>query len=155
MFCYHNTQFCITCLHGKNLGVRIIVAPTVCVSGKACNWLVQPTYWNNWYIGKMWMAMISYGIELGLITVQYTVTSIVIWTLAYFLPVHPTVTKSCNIECSGSKMHQIVTNMTLSQYLEVERSLLWRAIVSGYRPLSYIWVQIFQNYWNPYFLIEI
>ena len=29
MFCYHNTQFCKTCLHGKTPGVRIIVAPTV------------------------------------------------------------------------------------------------------------------------------
>ena len=29
MFCYHNPQFCMTCLHGKTLGVRIIVAPTV------------------------------------------------------------------------------------------------------------------------------
>ena len=28
-FCYHTTQFFMTCLHGKTLGVRIIVAPTV------------------------------------------------------------------------------------------------------------------------------
>ena len=29
-FCYHNTQFCMTCLHGITLDVRTIVAPTVC-----------------------------------------------------------------------------------------------------------------------------
>ena len=28
-FCYHNTQFCMTCSHEKTLGVQIIVAPTV------------------------------------------------------------------------------------------------------------------------------
>ena len=28
-FCYHNTQFCMTSLYGKTLGVQIIVAPTV------------------------------------------------------------------------------------------------------------------------------
>ena len=27
--CYHNTQFCMTHLHGKTLGARIIVAHTV------------------------------------------------------------------------------------------------------------------------------
>ena len=34
-FCYHNTQFCATCLHGKTLDVRIIVAPTVKHSGRS------------------------------------------------------------------------------------------------------------------------
>ena len=28
-FYYHNTQFCMTCLYGKSLGVLIILAPTV------------------------------------------------------------------------------------------------------------------------------
>ena len=29
VFCHHNTQFCMTCLHGKTLGVLIIVSPAV------------------------------------------------------------------------------------------------------------------------------
>ena len=39
-----------------------------------------------------------------------------------FLPLDPMANKTCNIECCGNKINQIVINM-LSQYLEVKLSL--------------------------------
>ena len=41
-----------------------------------------------------------------------------------FIPWDPMLNKSCNIERCGYQIHKIVANMTLSQYLEVELSLL-------------------------------
>ena len=38
---------------------------------------------------------------------------------------------SCNIACCGNKVHQTVTNMMLSQYLELKLSTLRRTTVSG------------------------
>ena len=52
-----------------------------------------------------------------------------------FLLLDPMLNKSCNIERCGYRIHQIVANMTLSLYLEVELSLLCEVIVSGYLPL--------------------
>ena len=40
------------------------------------------------------------------------------------LPLDPMLNKSCNIERCGYKMHRIVANMILSQYLELKVSLL-------------------------------
>ena len=43
-----------------------------------------------------------------------------------FFPLDPIVNKLCNIELCGKKMHQLVANMMLSQYLQLQLSLLWR-----------------------------
>ena len=51
-----------------------------------------------------------------------------------FLPLDPMVNKSCNIECCGNEMHQIIATMMLSQYFELKLSLLWRATVSFMGP---------------------
>ena len=48
-----------------------------------------------------------------------------------FLPLDPLVNKSCNIERCGNKMHQLVENMMLSQYLEFKLSLLWWTTTVG------------------------
>ena len=52
-----------------------------------------------------------------------------------FLPWDPMVNESHYIECCGNKMHQIVPNIMLYQYLELKRTLLRKASVSGYLPL--------------------
>ena len=48
--------------------------------------------------------------------------------------------KSCNLQCSGNKMHWIVANMMLFHYLHVKLTLLWRTRISGELPLFQIWV---------------
>ena len=42
VFCYDNTQFCMTCLHGKTLGVGIIVAPTADRSTDQQHCMISP-----------------------------------------------------------------------------------------------------------------
>ena len=46
-----------------------------------------------------------------------------LFELLEFSPFNPIVNKSCQIECCGNKMHQIVQNMILSQGLELKLSL--------------------------------
>ena len=41
-----------------------------------------------------------------------------------FFPLDSIVNKSCNIEYCGNKMHQIVPNMMLYQYLQLKLNLL-------------------------------
>ena len=41
-----------------------------------------------------------------------------------YLPLDPMVNEACNIERYGNKIPQIITNMILSQYLELKQSLL-------------------------------
>ena len=49
----------------------------------------------------------------------YTVVSKIIGPPEFSL-LNPIVNKSCNTERCGNKMHQIITNMMLSQYLQLQ-----------------------------------
>ena len=67
-----------------------------------------------------------------------------------FVLSHPIVNKPCNIKCYGNKMHQIVANMVLTQYLQFK--LICRK-GQLYQVVFFIldWGRKkIQNYWNLY-----
>ena len=61
----------------------------------------------------------------------------IVFGQSHVFPLNPIVNmnKSCNLQCSGNKMHWIVANMMLFHYLHVKLTLLWRTRISGELPL--------------------
>ena len=56
-------------------------------------------------------------------------------------PLIPIVNKSCNIERCVNNMLQIIRNMMVSQWSELELSMFGGTTLSSQHPLIYVWVQ--------------
>ena len=77
-FCYHNTQSCITCLHGRTIGVRIIMAPTVSFTLTAGTKCFPP--YNTHETGlKRYIQVNSYEENLNCYLPRQTEVSYLMW----------------------------------------------------------------------------